>query len=573
VTQQESVYSAILFLPAISRLKTAREARSTEWNRPARLAAGLVLLNAILQIGVVQVMGIYDHVAQLGETQKLIAPHEVADYGDHALSEHQRSGAKAVTDTHELFHRWWLLPNEKKELAAVYDISPLCTRKDGKLSCTPFSVQFVHDWKKLDTDGNGIWTIQEARADAAKLKTEHQGVSPETIFNNLINGLRFSRTFAESRGHNRTLHLAADVENEIAIPKAYFDFWIGDAMMCSFFDSSSCEAAAMDGVFEAALRPGRVSADAKGIHDLDSAIQYCYRMLAPGGGCEALLPTDFKRNREQRWGRCGTRSLTEGGKYTNPYNPDQSVHVLKATYVSVSALERATSRLYLLFLCLIIMLWFLALIDEVRELLKFGEFLITYPGIQQNTLGGYIIEKDGKETAYRITGLSKRHRFVLAVVYVLRLCVATTLFLIGTNFLLVQTDYLNLVLNSLALTFILDIDSILYTMMEKDTVAEMECCKKLAFRTRLPTDGILGYCMKKECWGLFLIPVVSVLTVLYFNYRDKEPVLEAMRCACIQEGSNCLDAMAFQASWWKNYWSHTLPAAMHHIEALRLAGN
>merc|ERR1719421_2835132 len=99
----------------------------------------------------------------------------------------------------------------------------------------------------------------------------------------------------ESR-NNQTLYLTADIENERAIPKAYFNFWSGDAMMCSFFDSSSCEAAAQSGVFKEALRPGRVSAEAKGIYDLDSAVQYCYRMLNSGGGCEALLPTDFKSN-------------------------------------------------------------------------------------------------------------------------------------------------------------------------------------------------------------------------------------------------------------------------------------
>merc|ERR1719456_815924 len=116
-------------------------------------------------------------------------------------------------------------------------------------------------------------------------------------------------------------------------------------MICSLFDSNSCEAAAQAGIFKAALHPGRISAGAKGIHDLDSAIQYCYRMLQPNGGCEALLPTDFKRNREQRWGRCGARSLVEGGRYQNPYDEKQIVHVLEASYGTVAAYTRATSRL------------------------------------------------------------------------------------------------------------------------------------------------------------------------------------------------------------------------------------
>jgi len=266
--------------------------------------------------------------------------------------------------------------------------------------------------------------------------------------------------------------------------------------------------------------------------------------------------------------------LVEGGKYTNPYNPDQSVHVLEATYSKVSDYQRATSRLYLFFLCLIIMLWFLALMDEFRELIKFGEFLIAFPGIQPGTDGGEFIHKDAEhaEKEIKITGLSRKHRAVLIIVYVLRLIVAVMLLLLGTKFLLVETNYLNLVLNSLALTFILEIDSILFTLIERKTDNEMKKCNKLKFRTRLPTEGFAGYCLKKECWGLFLIPVMSVSIVLYFNFRDKEPVLEALRCACIQEGSKCLDSMKFQADWWQNYWSRILPSAMHHIEALRFAG-
>merc|ERR1719199_1249133 len=181
-------------------------------------------------------------------------------------------------------------------------------------------------------------------------------------------------------------------------------------MMCALFDSNSCEAAAKSGIFDAALAPGRLSARAKGIHDLDSAIQYCYRMLQPNGGCEALLPTDFKRNREQRWGRCGSRSLVEGGKYTNPYDSSQSVHVLEATYASVGAYQRATSSLYTFFLSLIIMLWLLSLIDEWRELLKFLEFLITFPGLTTDDKGGSITQRSEEVDAditYRVTAISR----------------------------------------------------------------------------------------------------------------------------------------------------------------------
>jgi len=268
------------------------------------------------------------------------------------------------------------------------------------------------------------------------------------------------------------------------------------------------------------------------------------------------------------------RSLVEGGKYTNPYNLDQSVHVLSATYTSVNAYERATSRLFLFFLSLIIMLWLLSLVDEVRELIKFGEFLVSFPGIAPGSKGGAVTqpEDDNSDLVFSIEGLSKRHRAVLVVVFIARVFVCIVLANFGTRFLLVETDYLNLVMNSLALTFILTIDSMLYGLVEKHVTEEMNCAKDIEFVSHLPSEGFRGYVLKKECWGLFLVPVLSICIVWTFNQRQKEPVLTALRCACLQEGQKCLDSMQYQSGWWASYWGKVLPGATHHIEHMRLAG-
>ena len=37
----------------------------------------------------------------------------------------------------------------------------------------PASVKFVHEWDALDFDGDGVWTIEEARADSAHLKRKY----------------------------------------------------------------------------------------------------------------------------------------------------------------------------------------------------------------------------------------------------------------------------------------------------------------------------------------------------------------------------------------------------------------
>jgi hypothetical protein len=567
VSAEESVYSAILFLPSITRLKN----NGKEWSSHARLALLLVIINAMLQMGVVFVLKVYDHSAARAETQQLIVPWELAEPTSSASKAAFK--AKRQANQHAIWwHKKFLPPNERAELEAVESIKPLCERSGESsqlFECMPHSVKFVNEWKNLDTDHDGIWTRQEAQADWARLKEKYD-ISPETIFNNLINGLRSSHYFGSHLDGNRTFYLADVVNEERAIPKAYFDYWAGDAMMCTFFDSASCEAAAADGIFKNALVPGRLSAYTKGIYDLDSAIAYCYRMLNPGGGCETLLPTDFKRNREQRWNMCGVANLVEGGKYTNPYNADQSVHVLKASYETVNAYLRATSRLYLFFVSLIITLWLLSLIDELREIIKFGEFLIVFPGVEPGEDGGSMgKDKEGNKT-YTITGITKLHRFILVVIYLLRVNVWLILTTFGTRFLLVETSFLDLVLNSLALTFILTIDSMLYSMVEKDVTNEMASAKDLQFETRLPSTGCLGYCLKKECWGLFLIPVLSVCVVIYSWMQTKMPMLEALNCACLQEGDRCLDSTLYTGDWWKNYYETVLPAAIHQMKALQM---
>eukprot|EP00427_Karlodinium_veneficum_P021411 CAMPEP_0169104900 /NCGR_PEP_ID=MMETSP1015-20121227/23507_1 /TAXON_ID=342587 /ORGANISM="Karlodinium micrum, Strain CCMP2283" /LENGTH=564 /DNA_ID=CAMNT_0009166219 /DNA_START=62 /DNA_END=1753 /DNA_ORIENTATION=+ len=510
VEPEESVYSAILILPCIAGIKGMQGYH----DRSSRLAVMLCVVNAILQVGVVRVLNIYDYSDGLADDRTLIPIRQVVSDGDTFWSQKEKAFEEHVRRRSEEVHVAFLGPpdsNERAELMSAKGIQPLCRRVgegNGTFTCLPYSVRFAYEWGNLDTNGDGIWTLTEAKKDLANLKGIYD-ISPETIFNNLINGLRMQADFLENKG-NDSLYLSRDVTEERAIPKAYFDFWQGDAMMCSFFDPDSCEAAAKAGVFESALRSGRLSPRAKGIYDLDSAITYCYRMLQPGGVCEAALPTDFKRNREQRWERCGTRELIEGGRYENPYSAGQVVHILEASYTSVSTYKRCTSYMYVFFLSLIVMLWLWSLIQEVKDLIKTGEFLLLFGGLDENRCGGQRIDKEVADPAedddndsgyqYQIWGISMSHRLVLVVIYLMRVLVCIILTTFGTTFLLGEEDYLDLVMNSLALTFILEIDSILFALVERDVSAEMQRCKALTFQSRLPYEGMFGYALKKECW-------------------------------------------------------------------------
>lgn len=572
VPVEEDVYSAILYLPAMARIETG-----TEYSRGLRLALVLCAMNAIMQIGVVQIINVYNTGGRREEMQNLIALDHVA----HGKGNRAEIMQEAHQDHHislsEKIHMWMLPEHEREQYDEVSLIKPLCARTfdandTEHFTCMTQSLQFTQEWETLDIDGDGMWSLQEAKNDTAGLGKKY-GVSPETVFHNAIDGLRMHGM--DGLFSNHSFYLSQDVKFGNALPKAYFNYWTGDAMLCSLFDGTSCEVAAKEGFFAEALRPGRVSANSKGILDLESALQYCHKMLERNGGCETVMPLDWKRHREQRRDQCGRRELVdEGTKYVNPFDANQVVNVLKRRFQMADQAEDAASPLFLIFLTLIIMLWLLSVISEWRALLKKLEFLMLFPGIAEDNTTGHIsrsASNDGDPedhpNVYHITGLSPPHRAVLVVVWTLRVGVVLVLTQFGVQFLLVETNYLNLVLNSLALTFILSIDNMLFEMVESSTRAQMKCCKDIKFETRFN-----GYWLKKECWGVFVVPIVAVLIVAQCTYEYKLPIIAALQCACQQEGPQCLDSIQSQVGWWNVYWNHTLPAAMHQIEAMRLSG-
>jgi hypothetical protein len=177
-------------------------------------------MNALLQLGVVRVLQIYGHADRLTRLQQILPPDEVTEEGDDPSANAEKHTVDSIRKTHDETHRSFLPPNEKEELATAEEIEPLCKRigHSGTFTCMPHSVKFAFDWDKLDTDGDGVWSHAEAVADASNLRAK-RGISPETIFNNLINGLRFHSEFVKHSGHNRTFYLSPDVENEQNIPK------------------------------------------------------------------------------------------------------------------------------------------------------------------------------------------------------------------------------------------------------------------------------------------------------------------------------------------------------------------
>jgi len=560
---EPTVYTSAIYAPIVSRIRFGHGN-----SKGTRLAIMLVAVNMVLQVGLLRIMDIYGHRERQMHLGRLL--------------EQEDDKVAVITKA-------FLTREEKKVMEEADDIKPFCTIDNNKtFSCMPPSVHFASHWHALDLDGDGVWTMAEATAAekemanktaAGKVADHWIARRPVLVFNSIINGLNRRSAYMQYE-FNRTLYVSPNVRDGLAVPKAYFEYWVGDAMFCTRFDRSACDSIVASGLFDAALTKGRMAAAHKGIRDYESATQYCQMMLQEGGGCEQSLPPSFRENRLNRKNMCGEVSLHAEGSMTNPGDPNEVLPVLVPSYKFLETQKGSVHSMFLFFKMLLIYLYYTSLVGEVHDLIKHGEFILRYPGLSDaDDPGGRLLQEHEygpEKRSLRIHGISSKHRLGMGIVYILRVGILIVLCKFGSWFLLAESRYIELVLNALALAFITGIDELLYdTFWDKHQRHEdgFDDCERIHCLSVLPgPKSWIKYVFARECWGLILIPCITVAVVLSNAYFVRQPMIEALTCTCLQDGGNCAESMIYQESWWRNYWAHMLPAAIHQIQALELQG-
>jgi len=206
-------------------------------------------------------------------------------------------------------------------------------------------------------------------------------------------------------------------------------------------------------------------------------------------------------------------------------------------------------------------------------MLKLAEYSIVAPAAGED--GGLEVTKkeddDGEE--YAIVGITTGHRAAIACVCAIRILLVIYLGVVGCIFLVMETGYMDLLMNAVALGFILEVDEILFgSIARQATQDNIEAISEIEFETTLPTaDTCAGWGLQKDFWGLIMFPLIAIVIIIFFQLFTTHPVLDALNCACYQTGSQCSDAHNFDKDWWNNYWSVTLPNAMKAIQKMKEA--
>eukprot|EP00448_Togula_jolla_P025800 CAMPEP_0170653232 /NCGR_PEP_ID=MMETSP0224-20130122/47301_1 /TAXON_ID=285029 /ORGANISM="Togula jolla, Strain CCCM 725" /LENGTH=647 /DNA_ID=CAMNT_0010985097 /DNA_START=97 /DNA_END=2041 /DNA_ORIENTATION=+ len=474
---------------------------------------------------------------------------------------------------------------EGPKKTAKYRTAPICSKSEnGGISCAPTALVMADPWKELDADGDGNWTVDEAKADATNLACV-VGVSVEDVFRIALRGILRAQTVS----NGKVLLPVADRGQTAGITRPHFEWWRGVMTICSATDPAQCGDLIDRGVFD-----GMLGNSSRRL-DLDGALRYCQGLLSSGGLCEAALPSNALVHRKRSADACGAASYAPGLRHVNPFNDQDILTTNAVVFDTPKAFETMHSTNFRCFLFLVLVLWFSSLTKEVKDIIQLWDFLLSFPvehampfitpeqklaiagvcrrvcqrlrarGVSCDSLESRISKLETpfeaqpvKLSELQITALDRPHHIICVIVAFLRTLFVIYLGWAGSVFILSNSTCMDLLLNALAIVFVFELDEFLWEYIVtgdiKEQVAEMNSLK---FRSRFAVSGdVHELDVLMFLWGIVGIPGISLLIMAYHDYQRTWPMLEALTCACYLQGDRCMATTFFEKASWDQHWSY-----------------
>merc|ERR1719161_848693 len=435
----------------------------------------------------------------------------------------------------------------------------LCFAEDGVYTCAPPSVQLTGRWEELDVNGDGVWTREEVLSERKRLKCRYV-VDPLEVFYVFHNFLLKRRAL---------LWLHPDVVAGKMIHKPYFEYAMGDLIMCGYRNEEMCPNLLERGVFDAPLEFG--TAPRVGT-TIDSALTYCRELLRDGGTCQTTLPSTYSVWRIDSAQQCGAE---ENEKFTYTHPRDGGIKsLLTVDYAARRAFERSKTPVFLIFKGLIVAIWILAMIYELKNDIIVFTWVLRFPDAEQFGENAVKVVHDPSSTEddrnkYIIQGISMFHRLSVGMLNIGRLIMTLLLSFVGVSLLSKQTEYIPLLMDGVGLLFIVQIANMLYVFVLRPDIREQAEAIEPMY---VPMFGI--DCINRRpalvdaLWLVFTF--LTAAAVIYTSYAQISlPVSDALECACLSQGGHCFEAEAFSADFWRNYWLKDVPRVFGEVDELR----
>jgi hypothetical protein len=427
----------------------------------------------------------------------------------------------------------------------------------GTYTCSPPSIQLTGRWNELDTNKDGVWTWEEVKASREELMCKYV-VDPQEVFLVLVEMLKLRENI---------LWLHPDVEAAKAIHHTYFQYILGDLVMCGYRSEDMCSNLVNRGFFDKPLK--HETAPRVGT-TIESALRYCRQLLQPGGTCETFLPSTYATWKVQSQSECSAPSY-EKFTYTNP-GSGVTKSLLEVDYSARQEYELAQLTHFRIFKAIILFIWLLLMFCEGKEIWKIITVVMRYPSATDFGEDAVLMEQDPsdpEDVRYRIQGITSTHRRIMGILCILRTGVTVALMFVGMSYIIKTNGYVDLLMNGVTLLFVADVSNILYSQVLRDEIRDQ--CEDIK-AMKVPMYGWEWLNRRPALLDIVSVAILMLVVymVMWWNLENVTlPIYNALECTCLSAGEKCFEAQQFNKPWWDDYWMNVVPGVFKEVDALK----
>ncbi|CAK9060130.1 unnamed protein product [Durusdinium trenchii] len=252
--------------------------------------------------------------------------------------------------------------------------------------------------------------------------------------------------------------------------------------------------------------------------------------------CPKVLTLQSTLFQEERAEVCGKKSRRIRG--------DHVVVSYAASRVYQDELLGLTSPLFQVFLFLIVFLWGMASVAEFKNIFIWWNILLAQPLKDVTECLVEQWEADSDDCTLEVVGIPKKFRLLTMLLILFpRTVLQCCIFDIGIQYLLSVRNISDLILNSLALTFLVTIDEMLFVAFAgEQNAAWIQGTKPIRGRSFKCLDRLLAATYLPVGIMLF-VPILSWLSYfLLLNVDTTVRLAHATYCLCDLRGQLCFTA-------------------------------
>jgi len=268
-------------------------------------------------------------------------------------------------------------------------------------------------------------------------------------------------------------------------------------------------------------------------------------------------PTYRVRKCRENWNRC---EKWFGELYHNYFETGQAVCSDRTPFwdsenmVTINRYERAdkysprvnekaiVSTVYESFLLLVLVIWWLTVLGEFRAVMSWWVTVILMPA------GQTTVKED--EDTIQVVSISLCSKICICLFVTLpRTIIIVALAYIGTDFLIIVDGYGDLILNSVALGFLIEVDEMIFagvaSQHDQEDVQKWAAHGQSIETTHDCNERCVELCANDVSVPLLLSVLAMCLAQMWkaYHWKDgKVDLMGAYECLCHNEGEHCVAA-------------------------------